>query len=533
MSKQPNFLIFLTDQHRADHLGCYGNVVVKTPNIDALAAKGSRFDRAYVANPVCMPNRGSMMTGRMPSIHGGRGNGVPLPLDSVTFADVLADVGYRTALIGKSHLQNMEDKPSMLPRAEADPNQIVSTRYPEARVEDFDSPQYSQELRSNWDNPKHGLTLPYYGFQEVFLCNNHADECFGDYSRWLQAHHPEMVDRVGRKHGVKDANFVAPQAWHTQLSEEQYPTHYVAQQASEWLVAHQRAHAEQPFALVCSFPDPHHPWTPPGKYWDMYDPQDIELPLSAKYQENASTWVNWLSQDRSAGRSELEGQRMFAANEREIREIIALTYGMITNIDDRIGMVMQALRSSGADANTVVVFTSDHGDLMGDHGLMLKGPLHYQGLIRVPFIWREPSPGANSVAVRNDLVSSIDLAATILIRANVGAPNGVQGKPLFNAVGAPKESGRAAVLIEECQQRVYLGFDRAVQVRTLVTHTHRISVFREGKLGELYDLTADPQEQINLWDAPQALDLKCELLDQLVRSLVDHADASPLPTRVA
>lgn len=109
--RQPNFLIFLTDQHRADHLGCYGNPVVRTPNIDAIAGRGWRFERCYVSNPVCMPNRGAMMTGRMPSVTGARGNGVPLPLESVTFADVLSEFGYRTALIGKSHLQNMEDRP--------------------------------------------------------------------------------------------------------------------------------------------------------------------------------------------------------------------------------------------------------------------------------------------------------------------------------------------------------------------------------------------------------------------------------------
>ena len=113
----PNFLVFVTDQHRADHLGCYGNRVVQTPHIDRLARRGWRFERTYVANPVCMPNRGAMMTGRMPSVHGARGNGVPLPLQSVTWADVLADFGYRTALIGKSHLQTMDKRPSALPDA--------------------------------------------------------------------------------------------------------------------------------------------------------------------------------------------------------------------------------------------------------------------------------------------------------------------------------------------------------------------------------------------------------------------------------
>lgn len=145
----PNLLIFLTDQHRADHLGCYGNTVVRTPDIDALAHGGWRFDRTYVANRVCMPNRAAMMTGRLPSINGARGNGTPLPLESVTFADVLSDFGYRTVLIGKSHLQNMEDRPPAL-LAPAPVSTRASARFPEARRMDLHDAAYRQELRSSW-----------------------------------------------------------------------------------------------------------------------------------------------------------------------------------------------------------------------------------------------------------------------------------------------------------------------------------------------------------------------------------------------
>src|SRR3990172_9871696 len=105
-STQPNFILFITDQHRADHLGCYGHPVLRTPHIDRIAASGVAMDRFHVASPVCMPNRASLMTGRMPSVHGVRSNGIPLARSSVTFVDLLAAAGYRTALIGKSHLQN-------------------------------------------------------------------------------------------------------------------------------------------------------------------------------------------------------------------------------------------------------------------------------------------------------------------------------------------------------------------------------------------------------------------------------------------
>lgn len=533
-TKRPNFLIFVTDQQRADHLGCYGNSVVRTPHIDALAAAGTRFARSYVANPVCMPNRASMVTGRMPSIHGCRGNGVPLPLEAVTFGDLLGEFGYHTALIGKSHLQNMEDTPPLMPVVQPDAALEVSAKFAESTRHNIRDPRYAQERRSSWSDPKHRLSLPYYGFQDVVLCNNHADECFGDYSRWLAERHPEVAGRVGREHGQRDPSYQAPQAWHTRLREDQYPTHFVAEQCCEWLARHARQEPDRPFALVCSFPDPHHPWTPPGKYWGMYDPAQIEVPRTASERPERARHAQWLWDERQAGKANLEGPRIFASTEREIREIIALTYGMITNIDDRIGMVMDQLRACGADANTVVVFTSDHGDLMGDHGLMLKGPLHYQGLVRVPLIWREPGThtGAQPV-VRNDLVSSIDLAASVLARAGIAAPNGMQGKALVDPAGQPRASGRAAVLIEENQQRAYVGFERPVRVRTLVTQTHRLSVFQEGEWGELYDLVADPLEEDNLWEVPEAQALRARLLDTMVRQLIEYSESSPRPTSVA
>jgi arylsulfatase A-like enzyme len=114
-----NFLLFITDQHRADFLGCYGHPVLRTPHIDSIAARGMAFDRFYVASPVCMPNRASLMTGRMPSVHGVRSNGIPLSMNSVTFVELLRDAGYRTALIGKSHLQNFTSWPPLVQRTPA------------------------------------------------------------------------------------------------------------------------------------------------------------------------------------------------------------------------------------------------------------------------------------------------------------------------------------------------------------------------------------------------------------------------------
>ena len=131
--KRPNFLMIVTDQHRADYLGCAGHPVLKTPHIDGIAARGVRFDRFYVANPVCMPNRATLVTGRMPSLHGVRHNGIPLALSENTFVDLMRHEGYRTALIGKSHLQNMTgEPPSMQRRIEAREDAFAEARKPEA-----------------------------------------------------------------------------------------------------------------------------------------------------------------------------------------------------------------------------------------------------------------------------------------------------------------------------------------------------------------------------------------------------------------
>src|SRR5436190_23410852 len=115
MNDRPNILFFITDQLRADHLGCYGNTTIRTPAIDQLAARGVTFDRFYVASPVCQPNRATLMTGRMPSLHGVRHNGIELSLEETTFVDVLREAGYRTALVGKAHLQNITGAPAQWP----------------------------------------------------------------------------------------------------------------------------------------------------------------------------------------------------------------------------------------------------------------------------------------------------------------------------------------------------------------------------------------------------------------------------------
>src|SRR5690606_18779270 len=187
---KPNILLFITDQQKAQHLGAYGNKVVKTPNLDAIAQRGWRADNFYVAAPICMPNRSSLMTGRMPSVHGARHNGIPLPLEAVTFVERLKEAGYETALVGKSHLQNMTGIKAQWPRP-TDPKTEGEAVRPAPG-------NYDQEWGPLWRNdPSHDLDTPFYGFSRVALTVDHGDQVWGHYWRWLEENYPEVAQQAG------------------------------------------------------------------------------------------------------------------------------------------------------------------------------------------------------------------------------------------------------------------------------------------------------------------------------------------------
>lgn len=523
---RPNFLFFIADQLRCDHLGCYGNRIVKTPHIDALAAAGFSSDAFYVASPICMPNRATLMTGRMPSVHGVRHNGIPLSLATTTFVEQLRLAGYRTALIGKSHLQNMTGNPPLWP---LDPATRPAV---EARAEG--GGRYDQEWAPAWAaDPAHDVALPFYGFDAVDLTIEHGDDLQGHYRRWLNAVHPGAEHLLGPKNATPAPDYALTrfgQAWRTRIPPELHPDAYCADRAIARLEDYAAARA--PFFLMCSFADPHHPYTPPGKYWEMYRPDAVELPRSfSAPTDRLPPHVKWLHAQRDAGKAVKSTPMLFAATERETREAIALNYGLISFIDDCVGRVIARLDALGLAENTVVIFTADHGDYMGDHQLMLKGPIHYRSITQVPFIWRGP---ARTGAKRsNAFAGTIDLAPTILARAGVPAFNGIQGKDL-----APLIAGKTAalyddMLIEEEGQRGGLGIPGRARTRSLVTERYRLSIYDGVDWGELYDRQSDPDESINLWDEPSAQSIRAEMLLRLARKMIAVSETSPNPTAAA
>jgi arylsulfatase A-like enzyme len=221
----------------------------------------------------------------------------------------------------------------------------------------------------------------------------------------------------------------------------------------------------------------------------------------------------------------------FAVTAEEAREAMALTYGLLRLIDDGIGQILDTLDRLGLADNTVVLFTSDHGDLMGDHQLMLKGPYHFQGLIRVPMLIKVP--GQTTGSVTTALASTVDLAQTILHLAELEPYHGIQGHTLVPLLHDANATVHEHLLIEDDGQRPLKGTDRLIRLRTLLTPEWRLTYYDGFAFGELYNMADDPLEHHNLWSAPAAQATRAALSDILLRTIIDQQDRSPLPEYLA
>lgn len=506
--RRPNIVLITTDQHRAD---CYSfaRPDIRTPHIDRLAAGGTRFDRCYCPAPLCQPARASLLTGMLPHTHGVRDNGIDLPDDMIDrgFGAQAAALGYHTALLGKAHLSTQHT--------------FSATGRPECR-------HTMEHYYDDWFGP-------YMGFEHVELFIDGPVKWPSwkppqglHYTKWLfDAGHGEEMDSLyyqGRRpdSGAQQVHVPElPLVWHS--------SSWIGDRATRYI---EDAGADEPFLLWLSFPDPHHPFDAPEPWNAMYEPADVNLPKHRDLDLSRRPWWHEASL-RSTPRTTEEFRhireqlsRQKTLSDRQLRDITASYFGMISLVDHQIGRVMAALTRRNLTDNTIVIVTADHGEFLGDHGLLFKGPMFYDSLIRVGLI--ASGPGIPAGRVVNQVVSTIDLAPTLvdLCGGQTGCYHGLPLCGHFSEEPRPSVGERDHIHIEWGLDASRCGVD--LDLRTVVTERYRYTAELGSGDGELYDLRNDPYEMDNLHGRAEAVSV-VEAMEARRRSRPDDERVEALP----
>jgi uncharacterized sulfatase len=490
-----NVLLITSDQQHWRSMGCYDRRF-RTPNLDRMAAEGLRADRAYCPNPTCTPSRASIITGLMPSQHGAYSLGTHLDPAVPTIGERLHAAGMRTALVGKAHFQGTTTHPRW-PSVES---------YP--LLQDLD---YWRRFRGPW-----------YGFDEVELLRNHTDEPHvgQHYGIWLEERCPGWR-RYFQPPEARGRGSHRAHRW--DLPEELHYNRWIEERTIARLET--CARAGERFFTWASFPDPHPSYLTSGRWADLYRPEDMAIPPVDPDEHRH--WPPYLAKTREEQPSydefrEPEGNALHRCHSHRVdpavlRRNLATYHGMMAFVDDCVGGILRALDRLGLAEDTLVVFSTDHGHFLGEHGLTHKGPFHFEDLVRVPFLVRQPG-AVPAGTVSDALVSLVDLAPTMLSALGLEADRRMSGVDQWEVWTGRRPSVRDHVLVENRHQPHALHLDTYVDARW------KLTVQRGHEWGELYDLAGDPGETRNRWDDPAYALRKSELLLRMV-----HAEMAKAP----
>lgn len=509
-----NILLIMTDQLRRDHLGYVGDPHVKTPNIDALADQGTDFTRHYTCAPTCAPNRASLFTARMPSAHGLRVNGMSLEWDQPTVTAALAEAGYITHLVGKSHLQPYGIGPGSKTIEKG-----TGAYFPDSGPHGED---YTHEWSARNREELVDFAGGYYGWQDADMTLQHGDFVQGHYYWWVKEQGVDWENVVGADNALEKSVAWPSTVYKPSMPEECYSTRYVQVKTIEAL--EHLADQDSPFFLVSSFPDPHHPFTPPGTYWGRYDSADMQLPRT--WDDQLIDAPPHLKAMKAAKGEHRDVYLGFAPSEEQYRDAMAAQYGQIEMIDDAVGEIVASVRKLGLADDTAIIFTSDHGDMFGDHGLMLKHCMHYDAMLRVPLIVVVPG---RQRASNDGFVMTMDIGATVLELAGLPPIVGQQGISFARGVGDASSTVRDSAYVEEELPYGMEGLEPPIRMRTAVTGRGRLTVYAGEDFGELFDLTDDPDELVNLWGKPEGEPLRAELMTVLARGAMGFDPNDQVP----
>lgn len=545
---RPNVILIMSDQHRADAMGCSGDPIVQTPSLDALAAGGARFSNAYVQCPVCMASRAAIHTGRYPRSLRIPSMGI-LPPEETTLAETLKRAGYATGMFGKLHFTPQtytahtlgSDVPLYVDHFLGPAG--IDTPYRRATVEDPAKRDY--------------------GFDETVGVE---DMLWGNWYEWLAEVSPEHVKYAAAENwgrGVKRVKYgTSPPARRlfsehvsdlidSRIPDELSASRFVTDRSIDFI----RRNADNPFFVHLSYVDPHHPFNAPSDSAAKYDPREMPIPPP----EDPSTYPSSMR-----GTAEQQRARMHQFPDELWQSVRANYYGMISNIDDCIGKLLRTLEELGIRENTIIIFTADHGEYAGGHRLLYKSSLLFDDIMRVPFIvnWpgTEARPGnVRAGAVIDDLVQEVDIYPTIMTLLGMPIHAGVQGHDLTPLMldarnaqvdatpraggppwGDPPKSGLAGAtrpvhsahpaydwVFCEADDLPSSGYVAGSAIRT---SDWKLNYFPHSHSGMMFNLAEDPEERRNLWDDPGYTARR----NELTALLLDTYDLikDPLPHRL-
>ena len=481
---RPNIVFLFSDQHRGDALGCVGNAAVRTPNLDGLAADGVTFKNCSTSSPLCMPARASLVTGQYVNEHGAWGNRSEADRFGQSPVRNIRDAGYCTAVFGKTHFR--------VPQ--------VDSGHTRDRVDDLHDWGY-EVTHEIGETPS------------ATSCNYYTD--------WLAERKKLQVyenTMAMWKLGQGNKTLRPWEHLPCQLEEEEHVDAYIADKAIEWIQQYDDA---RPFYLQVALVGPHPPYDAPIRYRDMFRPQDMPLAIMEPPAEPMSPQV----------RRMFERRGVTNMTESQSRLMTSHYYAKISFDDDVIGRVIQSLTDQGLMDNTWIIYSSDHGEMLGDHRMVQK-VVFYEGALNIPLIIRPP--GGTAPWVANGLTDHFDIIDTLL-DATGGAPlPNDHGVSLIPKIAAGKDATNA-------QQGKDVTFSEVNLFSMARTEKYKMaigSITREPQ--ELYDMENDPNELKNLVNEPSLSHVRDEmqnehfdkLLNNINKAQLEVAEAGGIPTTI-
>lgn len=493
MTKPKNILFIMCDQLRHDYLGCYGHPTLKTPNIDKLAARGVRFTKAYVQSTICGPSRMCAYTGRYMRSHGSTQNGVPLRVGEPTLGDHLKEIGVRNVLVGKTHM--VADVEGMK-RLGIDQHSIIGVHVAQCGFEPFERDDGLHPSSKYDPNPRYDDYLREQGFDAEnpweHWANSGEDADGALLNGWLLSH----ADKPAR------------------IPEEHSETPYMTRRAMEFM---REAKADdRTWCLHLSYIKPHWPYIVPAPYHNMYGADDVMASVRNEAEKADPHPLYQAFMDERFSK---------AFSREEVRTRVIPAYmGLIKQIDDQMGVLSSFMEAEGLMENTMIVFTSDHGDYLGDHWLGEKYLFH-DASSRVPLIICDPSVEAETTrgTTCDALVELIDLAPTFLAYCG-GAPKPhiLEGRSLLPLLHGTAQPNWRRFAISEYDYsmdlaRINLSVPIAEARLYMVTDGRWKYIHADGFRPMLYDVLNDPDELVDRGSDPACADIRAELYEALAK----------------